>query len=231
MLSTLKVVTALIFASIIIYFIWQNKSNTDSYSSSFSQFISLKGADEYVISELKNGEKFKDHWARKIPGTGISYASADAEITLVASYKYYIKLGELKYANEDETLVFNVPSLYLSTPVAFDSSTLDPSCDADLLGSCKGTLKNLNKEVSGKLEEKGNSYMGLVYETSAKALAKSFDSIARQSNEVAYNNIAVVFANEPGQPRHIFIFNKNDCGKEPCSLEAPIGNDGFLKTQ
>ena len=69
MLSTLKVVTALIFASIIIYFIYQYKTfhflETDKYSSSFSQFISLKGTDEYVISELKTAEKFEDHWVKK----------------------------------------------------------------------------------------------------------------------------------------------------------------------
>jgi hypothetical protein len=95
----------LIFASIIIYFIYQYKNfhflETDKYSSSFSQFISLKGTDEYVISELKTAEKFEEHWVKKIPHTEIVVARVDADISMVASFKYYVKLGELKYTIEN----------------------------------------------------------------------------------------------------------------------------------
>ncbi len=69
MISVLKAITAFIFASIIVYLIYQYKTfhflETDRYSSSFSHFISLKGADEFVISELKSAEKFDEHWDKK----------------------------------------------------------------------------------------------------------------------------------------------------------------------
>jgi hypothetical protein len=236
MLSTLKVITALIFASIIIYFIYQYKNfhflETDKYSSSFSQFISLKGTDEYVISELKTAEKFDDHWVKKIPHTGIVVARVDAEITMVASFKYYVKLGELKYTIENDTLVFNVPNLYLSKPVAYDSSTLQRKCDSDGLATCKGTLDSLITGSTGKLEVKGNLEMANVYEKSAKALADNFDSFAKHNNkEVFYKNIAVIFANEPSQSRRMFNYNKSFCGNEPCALEIPFGNGRFLTIQ
>lgn len=233
MLSTLKVVKALIFAAIIIYLIYLfntfNVIETERYNSSFSQFISLKGTDEFVISVLDTTEINETDWVKKI--LGIPFASVDAEIKLVASYKYYIKLSELKYSIEDDTIVFNVPSLYLSTPVAFDSSTLQRKCDSDGFATCKGSLNNLTKEITGKLEVKGNAHMSTMYDKSAKTLADNFNSFAKQNNDVDYNNIAVVFANEPSQSRHIFNYNKNDCGNEPCSLPVPISSNGFLLTQ
>ena len=236
MLSTLKVVTALIFASIIIYFIYQYKTfhflETDKYSSSFSQFISLKGTDEYVISELKTAEKFEDHWVEKIPHTGIVVARVDAEISMVASFKYYVKLGELKYAIENDTLIFNVPNLYLSKPVAYDSSTVQRKCDSDGLATCKGSLDRLMSGVTGNLEAKGNSKITNMYEISAKTLADNFDSFVKHNNkEVFYKNIAVIFANESSQSRRMFNYNKSFCGNEPCTVEIPFGNGRFLTIQ
>jgi hypothetical protein len=236
MISALKAVTALIFASIIIYAIYQYKNfhfiETYKYSSSFSQFISLKGTDEYVISELKTAEKFDDHWVKKIHNTGIVVARVDAEISMVASFKYYVKLGELKYAIENDTLVFNVPNLYLSKPVAYDSSTVQRKCDADGLATCKDTLDKLIAGTTEKLEVKGNLAMTNMYEKSAKALADNFNSFAKNNNkEVFYKNIAVIFANEPSQSRRMFNYNKSFCGNEPCAVEIPIGNGRFLTIQ
>ncbi len=245
MLSTLKVIKSLIFALIIIFLIYKIKVNyerllsylphfpsiskTEKYSASFSQFIALEGADEYVISGLKTVEKFEDHWATK--KLGVPVASVDASISLVASFKYYVKLGELKYTIEDDTLIFNVPKLYLSTPVAYDSSTIQRKCDADGFAICKGTQDGLLTGVTEKLEVKGNLALASMYDKSAKTLADNFDNFAKKNRDEDYNNIAVIFANEPGQSRHIFNFNKNRCGKEPCALEVPVGNGGFLTTQ
>ena len=237
MIAALKAVTSLIFASIIIYCIYQVKNihllETHKYSLSFSQFISLKGTDELVISELKTAEKFDEHWVEKIPHTEMVVARVDAEISMVASFKYYVKLGELKYTIENDTLVFNVPNLYLSKPVAYDSSTVQRKCDSDGLASCKGSLDRLLSGVTGNLEEKGNSEIANVYEKSAKALADNFDSFAKHNKEVFYKNIAVIFANEPGQSksRRMFNYNKSFCGNEPCSVEIPFGNGRFLTIQ
>ncbi len=236
MISVLKAITAFIFASIIVYLIYQYKTfhflETDRYSSSFSHFISLKGADEFVISELKSAEKFDEHWDKKIPNIGVVVAKVDAEISMVASFKYYVKLGELKYTIENDTLVFNVPNLYLSKPVAYDSSTIQIKCDADGLASCDGSRDRLMRGVTSKLEAKGDLAMANVYEKAAKALADNFDSFAKLNNkDVFYKNIAVVFANEPSQSRRMFNYNKSFCGDQPCTLEVPFGNGRFLTIQ
>ena len=239
----LKAITTLIKTLIVAFVVYQimifdfsrlphlpHLIDTQRFSSSISQFISLKGADEYVIAELKSAETFNETWKKKV--LGITIAHVDAEISMVASFKYHIKLGELKYTAEEDTLVFNVPNLYLSIPVAYDSSTLQRKCDADILAICKGTLDKLINDATGKLEAKGNSEMVNIYEKAAKALADHFDSFIKNNNKyVFYKNIAVVFANEPSQSRRIFNYNKSFCGDQPCALEMPFGNGRFLTIQ
>ena len=245
MILALKTITALIKTLIIAFVIYQivifdfsrlpnfpHLIDTQRFSSSFSHFISLKGADEFVISELKTAAKFEDHWRRPIASTGIVVAKVDADISMVASFKYYVKLSELKYTIENDTLVFNVPNLYLSKPVAYDSSTIKIKCDADGFASCEGSRERLMTGVTSKLEAKGDLYMANVYEKSAKALAENFDSFAKHNNkDVFYKNIAVVFANEPSQSRRMFNYNKSFCGNQPCALEMPFGNGRFLTIQ
>ena len=115
-------------------------------------------------------------------------------------------MGELKYTIEDDTLIFNVPKLYLSTPVAYDSSTIQRKCDTGGFAICKGTQDGLLTGVTEKLEVKGNLALASMYDKSAKTLADNFNSFAKKNNYVVYNYIAVVFANEPGQSRHIFNY-------------------------
>ena len=184
-----------------------------------------------MISVLTTKEEFHRE-SEELFLSKISVGRAIADVLLVASFKYYVKLGELKYAIENDTLVFTVPQLYLSKPVAYDTATEKRSCNSSPLINCQPTLDNLLLEITGKLEEKGNLAMTNMYEKSAKTLADNFDSFVKQNNkEVFYKNIAVIFANEPSQSRRMFNYNKSYCGDKPCSLELPVGNGRLLTIQ
>ena len=199
------------------------------YTTNFSQFVSLRGVDEYVVNELRTNENFHRE-SEKILWHDIPIGRAVADISLIASFKYFVKLRELKYEIEGDTLVVNVPSIYLSTPVAYDSATVKNNCNASTpFVDCKPTINILMSEVTGKLAEQGKAQMALVFDKAAKALADNLDMLAKNNEKVIfYKNIAVVFANEAGQSQRMFNYNKSLCGEGPCKLEIPFGNDRFL---
>jgi hypothetical protein len=129
-----------------------------------------------------------------------------------------------------DTLVVNAPSLYLSTPVAYDSATVKNNCNASTpLVDCKPTINILMSEVTGRLAENGKAQMSFVFDKAAKALADTLDMLAKNNEKtIFYKNIVVVFANETGQSERMFNYNKSLCGDAPCKLEIPFGNDRFL---
>jgi len=237
MLSALKWITALIFVAIIASTAYKINTfrliETSQYLSNVSQLISLQGVDEYVIAELQTNEDFHKGLTKrvKIPGLfSISAAKLGADVSAVATYKYYVKLSEVKYGIEGDTLVLNVPALYLSVPVAFDSATLKTSCSStSMFVKCKPLVNDLISDITGVLETKGKLNLSNVFEKAAKALADNFDSFAKNNEkDVFYKNIAVVFTNESATSRRLFNYNKSFCGNEPCKLELPLSDGRFL---
>ncbi|MCX7086009.1 MAG: hypothetical protein NTY69_10790 [Methylococcales bacterium] len=199
-----------------------------TYTSDTSQWVSLKGKDEFIISELTTAETFEKHDIYKVPNTDIVTGRKDSSISLIASYKYHIKLSELKYTLEDDALVFHVPHLYLSTPT-FDTATLKRICIPTGIATCGDTLDNFMKEISAKLDEKGHKLLNSFYETSAKSLADDFDAFIKNNNkDILYKNIVVIFDNEPNSSKRMFNYNKSYCGNEPCAIELPLNNGSVL---
>ena len=121
MLSAIKALILVLLIGVVIYKI--SFIETREYTTNFSQFVSLRGVDEYVVNELRTNENFHRE-SEKILWHDIPIGRAVADISLIASFKYFVKLRELKYEIEGDTLVVNVPSIYLSTPVAYDSATV-----------------------------------------------------------------------------------------------------------
>jgi hypothetical protein len=230
MLSAIKALILVLIIGVVIYkFNVFRFIETREYTTNFSQFVSLRGVDEYVVNELRTNENFHRE-SEKILWHDIPLGRAVADISLIASFKYFVKLRELKYEIEGDTLVVNVPSIYLSTPVAYDSATVKNNCNASTpFVDCKPTINILMSEVTGKLAEQGKAQMALVFDKAAKALAYNLDMLAKNNERaIFYKNIAVVFANEAGQSQRMFNYNKSLCGEGPCKLEIPFGNDRFL---
>jgi TPR repeat protein len=224
----------------------RSKSNvhlfdTRAYKPNFSGLSSLKGVDEYVIAESVNIENFHRESGQSVDGPlgKFTVHHADVDVSEEADYKYYVALRSLKYDMIGDTLLFTVPKLNLSKPVATKSSTFNSTCKQTVgtmitsnssfeIPDCKKALTLLIQAKSDELQVKGEARKISVYETAAKGLANNFNAFAKKNDkEIYYKNIAVVFGDEPHQPRRVFNYNKNYCGRETCK-EVPFGNGQIL---
>jgi TPR repeat protein len=211
--------------------------DTHAYKPNFSGLSSLKGVDEYVIATLTNKENFQQEAFDTVLDVDVDHAWVD--VSLEAHFKYHVALSTLKYNMDEDTLVFTVPKLNLSLPVATESSTYKYRCKQKIgplvkTGSsfempvCKRAQTKLIVEMSNDLQKKGEAWKVVSYKAAAKSLADNFNEFAKNNDkEIFYKNIAVVFADEPHQPRRVFNYNKNYCGKELCK-EVLLGNGRIL---
>ena len=211
--------------------------DTHAYKPNFSGLSSLKGVDEYVIATLTNKENFQQEAFDTVLDVDVDHAWVD--VSLEAHFKYHVALSTLKYDMDEDTLVFTVPKLKLSLPVATESSTYKYRCKQKIgplvkTGSsfempvCKRAQTKLIVEMSNDLQKKGEAWKVVSYEAAAKGLADNFNAFAKNNDkEIFYKNIAVVFADEHDQHRRVFNYNKNYCGKELCK-EVPFGNGQIL---
>jgi hypothetical protein len=135
---------------------------------SFSQFVEINGADKYVITELKTNETFSATKLGVVKDTNV-------KISLVAQYKYYIKLTKLTYRIENGVVFVYIPMLYLLTPVAFNFDSVRERCDSLLGLGCEDLFVRLKQDISADLISKGMSQMSSVYDTAAKSLADNLN--------------------------------------------------------
>lgn len=202
--------------------------NTHEVNKNFSQFIELKESDEYVVAQLISNEEFSTEKYNYVMGLPVGDTSV--KLSLVAHYKYYVKLAELTHYVKNGVIFVHVPTLYLSTPVAFEFSTVRESQQEFLFApNSKALLEQLKQAISEQLISKGKSQMGVVYDKAAKALADNlnnyFDANDHGRN---YKSIAVSFSSEGSQSQRQFNYNDSFCGKEPCSLELDLGKGRAL---
>jgi hypothetical protein len=219
---------AIIFVAWVIYNHKFSIVDTSSINRDVSQFIELKGLDEYTLALLVTNEEFttkKYNYVMDLP-----IGDTDVNLSLVAHYKYYIKLAELKHNVENGIVYIHAPNLNLSTPVAFEFSTVQESQNESLFGpDGKKLIEQLKKDVSEKLINKGQLHVGTVYDKAAKALADNFNAyFIASGNGHYYKSIVVIFSNEKNQSERQFNYNNSYCGKEQCSLELDLGKGRIL---
>lgn len=224
-----KILTTIISLIVVIYFAWifiTGKAlfiNTTDIDKSFGQFITLEGSDEYVVAKLVSNEDFIKEKYNFVMGYPVG--DTRANLSLVANYNYFVKLAELTHTVENERVILHVPKLYLSTPVAFEFSTVREGTSKFLFGEDeKVILDNLKAEVSGKLVNKGHAQVSVMYDKAAKALADNFNAYFKANGYGNYyKNIVVVFSNEKSQSSRQFNYNNSLCGNETCALELDLG--------
>lgn len=176
----------------------------------FSQIVEQFGMDEYVIAYRKTNETFTTTKFGTIKDT-------NAEISLVANYKFYIKFAELKYHFENGIIFVEVPRLYLSTPVAFNFDTVREKCDGLFGLDCKELLGQLKQDISADLVSKGLHQIAGMYDTSAKALADNLNNhFTSNGHNYYYKSIAVSFIIEGSKSQRVFNYNSEFCDKDPC---------------
>lgn len=220
-----------IFAIALFFYFKPALLSSEAVNKSFSQFVSLDGSDEYVVAKLKTNEVFEQTEFNNFLDWPIGHTSV--RISLVAHYKYYVKLAELKHHIENGIVFIEAPKLYLSTPVSFEFSTVTEETNKFLFGKDgKEILDQLKKESSDKLIKKGQLQIGVVYEKAAKALGDNFNNYFKANGFGGYyKSIVVIFSSEKTQSKRQFNYNESFCGKNPCLLELDLGNGNILRVE
>lgn len=182
--------------------------NTHEAKEIISKFIAINGSDEYVIAVVDEGETIQRERHKEIFGTKVPGTKTIVTLNLKASYKYYVKLGELSYTINGNEVVFNVPHLYLSKPVGFDSIIYD--CDNGLLGNCNKVYSQLMGQLPSDLESIGESKFSTTYQVAAQALADNFHSfVVNNDKGLGIKTISVKFSSEDTNNSHVFNYADN----------------------
>jgi hypothetical protein len=187
--------------------------STHEATEIISKFIAINGSDEYVIATVDQGEtiqreRHKEIFGKKVPGT-----KTIVNLNLKAAYKYYVKLSELSYTINGNEVLFNVPHLYLSKPVGFDSITY--GCNNAILGNCNKVYSQLMGQLPSDLEKIGESKFSTTYQTAAQALADNFhEFVVNNDKGLAVKTISVKFSSEDTNNNHVFHYS-DDVFKSP----------------
>jgi hypothetical protein len=220
-----------IFGLALFYYFKTSLISTDDVSKSFSQYVSSQGLDEYVIAQLVAKEEFIKTGFNRFGEWPIGDTSV--EISLVAHYKYYVKHAELKHHIEDGIVFIEVPKLHLSTPVAFDFSTVTEKTITNLFGpDDKEMLNQSKREISVELIRKGQLHTNVEYDKAAKALADNFNSHFKKNGfGNYYKSIVVIFSSEKDQSKRQYNYNDSYCRKAPFLLELDLGKSNILRVE
>lgn len=213
MLTKLIILVALLILAWLIFTEKLPLNTGEIVKESVSQFVTQYGRDEYVIASRQTNEKFS------ITQFGI-FKDTDADISLVAHYKFYIKLAELKYHVENGVVFVEIPRLYLSTPVAFNFDTVREECNGLFGLECKGLFEQLKQDISSDLVSKGLHQIPTMYDTAAKSLADNLNNyFTANGQHYYYKSIVVNFIAEGSKSHRQFNYNTDFCQTQPCLLK------------
>ena len=231
-ISKIAFIIASLLSISVAYFLASGKLalvNTHEVDKSFSQFIAMKGTDEYVIAQLDTHEEFSIDKFNKVMEFPIG--DTHANLSLVANYKYYVKLAELTHHIQAGVVYIDAPKLYLSTPVAFDFASAQENTAKFMFGvDEKALLSQLKNEATEKLRTKGQAQVGVMYDKAAKALADNINNYFKANGLSGnYKDIVVSFGSEGSASKRQFKYNESYCGEKPCRLELNLGKELILK--
>ncbi len=209
-----KILLLLFMILVVIGSVWSFRNGTfsifdsEDISQGFDTFVSLEGGDEYVIAKFSTKEELTR--TQYNPIFGLPVGDTQVTLSLVANYKYYVKLGELTQNLEGDTLFINAPELYLSTPVAFEFSSVREKGEVSAFGpDPQKMLNKLKRDASTELAFKGRLHTSIAYDKAAKALAENFNNYFKANGmQSYYKSIAVSFSSEKEQTIRRFLFSK-----------------------
>lgn len=199
------------------------------FQSTFTQLHYIAKSDEYVIVEENNSVTLGLEATRMLMERW-PIGEGQAELVISATFKYFVKLSELQYQLEDRTLLIQVPKLYLSTPVAFDTSSIRNTSSSSWLGPSSEVMRdNLMTKVSDNLRLQGKMQIDNVRDKAAESLAENLNSFFTNNNASGYyDQIKVVFGDDRQQLVRLFEFNNSYCGDKACDFMLELPNDAML---
>jgi hypothetical protein len=197
----------------------------ETLTQSLSTFVSLQPANAYVITSLTNTETFEvleHHWILENYPVGGTHVT----VSLPATYHYYVKPEELSFRLQDRVLSVEAKSLYLLTPVGFDTQQVIQWGEKHWFGRAVQTvLKEVELSVSTQLEKRGQQHFPLARKQAYEALAMNVNRfLVQMKQNDFYDEIVVSFADqinkEGGQDvRQVFRF------EETSRFQLPVGED------
>ena len=203
--------------------------SSKQFQSAFTQLHYIAKADEYVVVEESNsvtlGLEAKRLFMERWP-----IGEGQAELAVSATFKYFVRLSELRYQLDARVLEIRVPALYLSTPVAFDSASIRDRTTSTLLGPSDDKMRDeLLKKVSDTLRLQGKMQMDNVRDKAAQSLAENLNQFFSNNDASGYyDQLKVVFEDDEQQLVRTFQFENSFCGDAPCDLMLELADDATL---
>jgi hypothetical protein len=123
-----------------------------------------------VASPMKTMETFSKADARFAAWGWVYLGTATSEIKVPATYRFHIKLSEMKQARlDDSVLIVTAPVIHPSLPVAFDTSKVEKKTDGTWLRfDAAQQLADLEKSVTPALAARAQGHVNTVRENARR---------------------------------------------------------------
>lgn len=221
----IKNLLLIVCTALLSVFLYEKTSVLDTkeqLQKNVSKFIQIKAIDELVVTEITDNEDFSNSacTAGRVWLTDWCMGRGNVDVQFDAHYKYHVKLSELTYTTENDTLIFKVPALYLSKPVGYDR--LKTNCGTTGFGSCGVLYESLLPNISGYLENKGKLGLQNARENAAKSLADNFFEFAKNNNALFFKKISVIFVSENEKSSRDFNYSSGYCEGKPCNFDFKV---------
>ena len=123
-----------------------------------------------VASPMKTMETFSKADIRTAAWGWISLGWATSEIKVPVTYRFHIKLSEIKQVRlDDSVLIVTAPTVYPTLPVAFDTAGMEKKADGTWLRfDAPQQLADLEKSVTPALETRAQGHVSTVRENARR---------------------------------------------------------------
>ena len=154
-----------------------------------------------VASPMKTMETFSKADARFAAWGWVYLGTATSEIKVPASYRFHIKLSEMKQARLDETvLIVTAPVIYPTLPVAFDTSKMEKKTDGTWLRfDAAQQLADLEKSVTPALAVRAQGHVNTVRENARRDIEEFVQKWIVESHPEYRHHIKAVKVIFPGE--------------------------------
>lgn len=158
-----------------------------------------------VASPMKTMETFSKSDVRFAAWGWVYLGSATSEIKVPATYRFHIKLSEMKQARLDgSVLVVTAPMIRPSLPVAFDTAAMEKKTDDTWLRfDAAQQLADLEKTVTPALAVRAIGHVATVRETARRDIEEFVQKWIVESHPDYRSQIKAVKVIFPGEDARV----------------------------
>jgi hypothetical protein len=154
-----------------------------------------------VASPLKTMETFSKADARFAAWGWVYLGTATSEMKVPATYRFHIKLSELRQARVDgNILIVTAPVIHPTLPVAFDTTKLEKKSDGTWLRfDAAQQLDELEKSVTPALATRAQGHVNTVRENARSDIAEFIQKWIVEAHPEYREHIKAVKVIFPGE--------------------------------